>query len=218
MVDVGRFITAPILISVAAFVLSCIALFTTASVARAQFYLELRKRFDEVNKKLPRRPPGPNDYHDTDWRPTPEKDTEDFKSIERYWYHTFDEWFTTKVLPRWPFRRMWTVFFERAIFEGLKNTPIRHVLYCMIVAKHTSFSGHSKEFLDDMAAVYKKYTRDKAKRTSSSGSSHGFIDSVAAEDKYRIEGEIFATFDYKAPEQSAAVVSKGEILPSAPSK
>src|SRR5258708_29153601 len=77
-----------------------ITLRTTNSFARAQLYLELRKRFSEVNKDLPRHRP---DYHDETWTPIPEPDDKakkDFKSLEAYWYHTFDEWYVTrKLLP-----------------------------------------------------------------------------------------------------------------------
>jgi len=149
------------LIATAAFILSCIALYTTASVARAQLYLELRNRFTEINNQLPRKPPGPKDYHDKTWHPKPDKDEdkEAFAKLERYWYHTFDEWLTTKVLPPWPFRRLWDVFFERAAFEGLKNVPIRYVLYRMIRDNRTSFSGHSKQFEQDLTALYKDCRR-----------------------------------------------------------
>ncbi len=149
------------LVAMAAFILSCAALYTTASVARAQLYLELRKRFAEINNQLPRKPPGPKDYHDQTWRPDPgnDEDKEAFSKIERYWYHTFDDWFTTRVLPRWPFRRLWKAFYRRAIFEGLKNVPIRYVLYRMLRDNRTSFSGRSKQFEQDLTALYSSYRR-----------------------------------------------------------
>ncbi len=150
------------LIATAAFILSCIALYTTASVARAQLYLELRRRFAEINNQLPRRPPGPKDYHDQTWHPEPDKDEdkEAFSKIEKYWYNAFDEWFTTKIIHPWPFRRLWKVFFKRAIFEGLKNDPIRYVLYRMIKDSRTSFSGRSKQFAEDLTALYSHYRRE----------------------------------------------------------
>jgi len=149
-------------IALAAFFLSCIALFTSASVARAQLYLELRKLFSEINDELPRlTTPGSKDYHDAKWRPTPESDPTDFLKIEKYWYRTFDQWFVTKILHPWPFQRLWTVFFERAVFEGLKNVPIRYVLYYMVSKEsRTSFSGRGEEFVEDLTAVYKKYNHD----------------------------------------------------------
>ena len=151
------------LVAAAGFILSCAALYTTASVARAQLYLELRKRFTEINNLLPRNPPGPKDYHDKTWHPQPDKeeDKKAFSIMERYWYHAFDEWFTTTIIHRWPFRRLWKAFFKRAIFEGLKNVPIRYVLYRMIKDPRTSFSGRSKQFEDDLAALYRHYRREE---------------------------------------------------------
>lgn len=143
------------LVALFAFVVSCIALWTTASVARAQLYLELRGRFAEINRDLPR---GDPDYHDPTWRPTPTSHPEQFRHIEAYWYHAFDEWFTTKVLHPWRFKRLWQVFFERAILEGLKNVPIRYVLYHLMKNNLTSFSGRKDEFRTDLAAAYRRYT------------------------------------------------------------
>ena len=145
------------LIALAAFVLSWRALSTTANVARAQLYLELRKRFVEINDQLPREIE--KDYHTPQWHPTLKEDPTDFSKLEKYWYHAFDEWFTIKMLHPRGFHKLWTLFFERAVFEGLKNVPIRYVLYRMVEDNRTSFSGRRKEFVQDLTAVYKKYAK-----------------------------------------------------------
>lgn len=154
---------AQLFVALAAFVLSCIALFMNARLARAQLYLELRKRFSEINSQLPRIRPDTKDYHDSAWLPTPTSDPSYFPPIEKYWYHTFDEWFIARTLQPWPFRPLWKLFIGRAIYEGLKNVPIRYVLNLMIKLNRTSFSGHSVHFVRDLTAVWNKYKDRGAK-------------------------------------------------------
>ena len=139
--------------------LSIFALFTTASVARTQVHLELRKRFAEINNQIPR---GEKDYHDDKWWPNAKDDPKNFELIEKYWFHTFDEWFITTKLDHWRFNRLWKVFHKRAVYEGLKNVPIRYVLFYITNIKRTSFSGLGEEFLSDMSELYREYTKSKA--------------------------------------------------------
>jgi hypothetical protein len=143
------------------FFAACFALFYNASAGHAQLFLTLRDRHSDVQKDMPKGPHPANDYHDPKWWPNPneEKDKKDFESIERYWYQTFDEWITTKKMHPFWFKPLWTKFYKEAIYKGLRNRPIRRVLYVMIKNRRSSFSGLDEELVTDMEALYKSFTR-----------------------------------------------------------
>ena len=142
---------------------ACFALFYNASAGHAQLFLTLRDRHEKIHKEMPKGPPPANDYHDPKWWPDP-KEKGDFENIEHYWYQTFDEWFTTKKMhPLW-FKPLWTKFYKEATYKGLRNRPIRRVLYVMIKNRRSSFSGLDKEFVTDMEALYKGFTQTDQKK------------------------------------------------------
>jgi hypothetical protein len=144
---------ATVVVAALAFAGSLVALFNTLSVARAQLYLELRKRFAEINAQLPRGSENGKRYWDKGWLPDPE--SKDFAIFERYWYHAFDEWFVTNVLHPFRFGKLWRKFYRRAIFQGARHDAIRYALYRM--QGRTSFSGYRTEFVEEMKRAFLEY-------------------------------------------------------------
>lgn len=152
-----------VVLALIAVIVAAWSLKTNSDVVKAQLYLELRNRFADVNRQLPRDaseiilPEQHKDYHNEQWTPHPNRDKDEFEAIETYWYHTFDEWFTVKRMNHGIYVRLWHSFFERAIFEGLKNRPLRYVLYYLMNTDRTSFSGKKTEFGSDLTKIYNKF-------------------------------------------------------------
>lgn len=133
---------------------------SNASVVRSQIYLELRKRFREIDQKLQQL-----DYKNLSWRP--ELKSKEYLLLQCYWFQTFDEWFTTKVLHPWLFGVLWSRFFEKATFEGMKHRSFRFVLHQMLEGdskfgvKPSSFSGLGQEFHKDLEAIWEKHRKKR---------------------------------------------------------
>ncbi|NLD25860.1 MAG: hypothetical protein GX661_00715 [Acholeplasmataceae bacterium] len=133
---------------VAAVIVAAIALTSSNSVARTQIFLDLRKAHNEVQSKMDDR------YHDNEWNPL--ENEVGRKSIEKYWLHTLSEWYATKKLNKGKFDDLWHEYYVPAIASGLRNKPIRIVLWNMLYGKPGStFSGFRKEFGQTIEEIYR---------------------------------------------------------------
>lgn len=137
------------LAAIAAVIVSVIALSSTNRVAETQIFLELRKAHNEVHGQMDIR------YHDNNWDPT--ADPNAMKTLEKYWLHTLTEWYSTKILNKGKFRNLWNDYYSRAIAGGLRNKPLRIVLWNMLYGKPGStFSGYREEFGKTIETIYKQ--------------------------------------------------------------
>lgn len=76
-------------VAAAAFALAWRVDFRARKTGQTQLYLDLKRRFMEVQGALPPR------YPDPQWEATSEDERE---AIRWYWYHCFDEWYVTNRL------------------------------------------------------------------------------------------------------------------------
>src|SRR5207244_21630 len=105
---------------ITAVILAFFAWQTAEQVARVQIFLDLRKSHAEVQARMDPR------YHEKGWDPTTDRDA--MRTLERYWLHTFTEWFATTRLNSGKFRDVWNDFYAKAILGGLRNQPLRITL------------------------------------------------------------------------------------------
>ena len=96
-----------VIFSAAALILSLIAFLRSQVAARAMVFLELRKQFLDIKANLP------NWYakEDMDKWPPYDYDSDDWRPLETYWQHTFNEWFITQKLDSLVLNRLWRLFY-----------------------------------------------------------------------------------------------------------
>jgi hypothetical protein len=124
-------------VSVAAFFVAAMSYFKSNAAARAQVFLEFRKRFSEIKHSIP-------DWYC--WPAVPEKpDPKDLRAVELYWQNAFDEWFVTTKLERWHLRRLWKRFYEGTLTLSLKNGALRQVV-AQLTHGGAEFGDHQEEF------------------------------------------------------------------------
>jgi len=132
----------------AAVIVSITAVISSNRVAATQMFLELRKSHNDVQSKMDLR------YHDNNWNPLEDIDAR--KSLEKYWLCTLTEWYATVKLNGGKFKQLWNEFYVPAIAGGLRNKPLRIVLWEMLYGKPGStFSGFRQEFGLTIEKIYK---------------------------------------------------------------
>lgn len=144
--------------SIAAVIVSYLALAKTKQIAATSLFVELRRAHSEVHSKMDPR------YHDGSW--DPRADPEAMRTLERYWLQTLTEWYTTTRLNQGAFDNVWHEFFEKAVAGGMRNRPLLVALWQLMYGKPGStFSGFRTEFGNEIEAIYKR-TYNKELRDS----------------------------------------------------
>ena len=140
----------PLIIALAAVIMAYLAWKTSEEVAAVQIFLDLRKSYSEVLGQMDSR------YHDGTWDPRAETNRSAMRTLEKYWLHTFTEWFATTKLNKGKFSYLWQDFYQKAILGGLRNEPLRITLCEMLYGgnRESTFSGRSEEFGAEMERLY----------------------------------------------------------------
>jgi hypothetical protein len=144
-----------IIVAAAGAFVAALALTTANHVASTNMFLELRRSYLETEEKLDPR------FRDKGWNPR--DDPEAMRTLEKYWLHTFTEWFATTRLNKtwlgWPFKGrldwLWKQFYSKAIVGALRNEPLRFTLGDMLYGDPGStFSGLKEDFKKEMESLY----------------------------------------------------------------
>jgi hypothetical protein len=154
-------VVGPIVAVAGAFV-AVLALKTANQVASTNMFLELRRSYLEIQAGLDPQ------YREENWEPRDHPEA--MRSLEKYWLHTFTEWFATTRLNKsklaWLFigrlAWLWKEFYSKAIVGGLRNEPLRITLCDMLYGDPGSgFSGLKEDFMKEMESLYmsKKWER-----------------------------------------------------------
>jgi len=145
-----------VIFSTVALILSLSNFYRSQVAARAQVFIEFRRKFIGIKENLPswyaekniaKCPP--YKYDSSDWRP-----------IEVYWQHSFDEWFISQKLDEKVLGRLWRLFYRDAIGNALKIIPLRFAI-SKISHSQTEFGAYSKEFREVLDSVWKNSEPDK---------------------------------------------------------
>jgi hypothetical protein len=108
---------------------------------RAEIFLNLRSRFNSIHEFLP-------DYVFNS-QSIPQKDTSDWRIIERYWLLSFDEWFITKYVISYDKEFLWFQSYKKVQQSSLRNTGMREVLKVMFAGR-ISFGEKRDEYLKEI--------------------------------------------------------------------
>jgi hypothetical protein len=108
---------------------------------RAEIFLDLRNRFNSIYDFLP-------DYIFNS-ETIPQKDTSDWRIVERYWLLSFDEWFITKYVILYDKEFLWLQFYRKVQQSSLRNTGMRAVLKEMFAGR-ISFGEKRDEYLKEI--------------------------------------------------------------------
>ncbi len=133
--------------AIASIIIAVKSLRSFSEISRAQLFLELQNEYIRIQGELNLK------YRDDSW--VPKFNSNDWKTIERFWYHTFKEWFVTKKINKGKFTDLWDDFFADAIYRGLKHKPLVYVLK-YLVEGGSSFSGKADDFKREMERLYLK--------------------------------------------------------------
>lgn len=109
--------------------------------AITNLFIALRSRYLEIHGELPLA------VRQADW--TPAEDTDEWRAIERYWYVSFDEWFSTRKLGDSAGKMLWNEFYCHVLQSSLENPSMKKVLLKML---HGSVSFGSRTFRDEFRA------------------------------------------------------------------
>jgi hypothetical protein len=124
-------------VSLAAFLVAAMSYVKSNAAARAQMFLEFRKRFSEVKVSVP-------DWYRESKIPD-NASPKELLAMERYWQNAFDEWFVTTKLERWHFRRLWNRFYRGTITLSLSNGALREMA-AKLTHGGAEFGIHQDEF------------------------------------------------------------------------
>lgn len=136
-----------ILISSAAFGLSLLAFLYAKSVASTELFISLRSRYLQIHKSLP------SEVREADW--VPNKDSDEWKAIEQYWYVSFDEWFSTTKIGGRINAKLWKNFYSHALRHSLKIKGMKVVLLSMVNGS-VSFGSFRDEFVKELTILWKE--------------------------------------------------------------
>jgi hypothetical protein len=129
-----------------AILISFVTYFRNKTIVKAQIYIELRYRFIEIYDNLPA------EYNSETW--LPDIGTDEWKRIQQYWYHAFNEWFITNKLDKWQLNSLWRKYYKGAILSGLRNRPLRYVLNRMLDDER-GFAGYKSSFEKELDQIWK---------------------------------------------------------------
>jgi hypothetical protein len=116
-------------------------------IVRVNTYMVLRQDFKEVISDIP------GDFMDED-SSAPPQDSKDWKRIQDYWYHAFDEWYiTTQLDPT--LQALWDTRYKDIITSMLEKNAFRKVL-CYLIKKKFPENDIMKEYGLVLQEIYKQ--------------------------------------------------------------
>lgn len=124
---------------------SCVAYRYSKTAAITNLFIALRSRYLEIHGQLPL------EVRQSNWKPA--KDTDEWRAIERYWYVSFDEWFSTRKLGESAGKKLWNEFYCYALQSSLKNAAMREVLLSMLQGS-VSFGSFREEFKAELTSLW----------------------------------------------------------------
>ncbi len=140
-----------IILAAGAFVISFIAFLRSQAAARAQTFLEFRKRFLEIKTQLPEWfiKKSKNDC------PKYSSGSMDWRPIGRYWQNAFDEWLITTKIDKRVLGRLWRLFYRDAIRSGLTHTPLRYAV-SQLTHGESEFGNYRLEFRKELDELWRE--------------------------------------------------------------
>jgi len=129
-----------VVVSLAAFLVAVMSHVKSSAAARAQVFLEFRKRFSELKASIPA-------WYNAAAIPS-DAPAAEIRAVERYWQNAFDEWFVTTRLERWHLRKLWGRFYKGTLTLALSNRALRQA-----AANLTHAGAEFGEHQDDFRAV-----------------------------------------------------------------
>lgn len=127
----------PIAISVGAVAVAVMSFMRSTAAARAEVFLELRKRFSEQKHSLP-------EWYDAEAVPE-EATRSELRAAELYWQNAFDEWFLTTRLDPWHLKKLWARFYEGTLERALTHPALRSVV-AKLTHEGAEFGKSQEEF------------------------------------------------------------------------
>lgn len=110
----------------------------------ASAYLTLREKFRNIYISLP--------YNHRDPNFTPKEGSEEWRSIEAYWFHIFDEWFICNKINKTYLEWLWKEHYKHNLTAALSRNSLRIVLEGMI-EREMSFGGNREEFIKELQTI-----------------------------------------------------------------
>lgn len=114
-------------------------------VARVNAYMQLRESFNRVAAAIPGKYYAINAV-------VPEKGSDDRRTIQNYWYLTFDEWYVTTQLNDRAFQMLWDDRYQEVIGAMLEK-PVPRAVVCDLINEMFSQNRLQSEYakvLDDL--------------------------------------------------------------------
>lgn len=115
--------------------------------ATTNLFIVLRSRYLEIHGQLPLA------VRQKNWVPV--KNTDEWRAIERYWYVSFDEWFSTRKLGDAAGQKLWNEFYCHALQSSLKNSAMRIVLLEMLHGS-VSFGNFREQFMAELTVLWRQ--------------------------------------------------------------
>lgn len=134
-------------VSLAAFLVATMSYIKSSAAARAQVFLELRKRFSELKASIPVW------YNEATIPDSASAD--DLRAVELYWQNAFDEWFITNKLERWHLRKLWNRFYKGTLTLALSNGALRQAA-ANLTHGGPEFGEHQDEFRATLNALCRR--------------------------------------------------------------
>lgn len=145
-----------IIFSTLALSLSMLSFIRSQVAARAQTFKELRSEFARIKEKLPSWYAGedfsennPYDFDSSEWRP-----------IEVYWQHSFDEWFITQKVDKQALGRLWSLYYEDTIGKALEIKALR-LSISQITHLKSEFGPYNDEYREVLNSIWRKNSPER---------------------------------------------------------
>jgi hypothetical protein len=108
---------------------------------RAAIFLDLRGRYNIIHELLPE--------YVFNSQIIPQRDSRDWRVIERYWLLSFDEWFVTNYIISYDKGALWLQFYRKVQQSALTHNSMRVVLKEMFEGR-VSFGERRDEYLKEI--------------------------------------------------------------------
>lgn len=144
-----------ILIATAALVVSGLSTYSSLTAlqvnkkaARAQLFSNFQQQYAGVASQFPSKLSDPN------WRP--ERDSEDWWKLKRYWDLCYVEWYATQRLHPELYGPLWDTFYSHVIGDALDYRSLRGVLVDLMQLQQRDKAPDKNDFYDFLRARAKE--------------------------------------------------------------